>query len=570
MEQTKQPLLRILISLLLAVTLVVIFCIPSNIAHANDAESRTNSNGQNAIDINHTTDASSTSTFNSAAQQTTTENNNGNSGNTNSDSNQPEDSTTSPEVTPTVGAPSIRSLNPSYNAITITWTQSDNAQKYVIYRSTKKTSGYKAIKTISNPKTISYKNSGLTLGKTYYYKVYAYNKTACKQSAVKSARVQPAKITTCTVKSQDYRTVKVSWNKASGASGYYLYQSTKKNGTYKKVGTLKKRNATSYKVTGLSSGKTYYYKVCAFKTAHGKTYCGPQSVAVAGKALPQKVTVTKAKHSSGKANLTWKTVSGASGYEIYRSASKTSGFSKVKTIAKSTKTWKNSGLSRGKTYYYKVRAFRTVKGKKVYGSFSSIKPVTIPLNTWDKLLNTYRADKAVNQLVFFKYQGGSKATVYVYDKRGTDWKQVLKCNGCVGQKGINKVREGDRKTPTGTFGILGAFGIKAKPTTSLPYTKVNKYLYWCGDKKYYNQLIDVRKQPHTCNGEHLIDYKGVYDYGLFLDFNPQKTYKKGSAIFMHCSGSYGYTGGCVAVSKSNMIKVLELLEPGAKVCIYPA
>ncbi len=570
--------------LLLSLVLIAVPCTPSQISFANDFETTTidAANGANttkAVDtdtnLNVGVDNAVESSFldNSTSENTSTSDNTNTDKNTSSNDETDENTSNNDstyEAEPTIDATSIQSLKPAYNSITITWKKAANAQKYVIYRSTKKSSGYKAIKTITNPKTLSYKDSGLTLGKTYYYKVRAYYKSTYQQSTVKSARVQPAQITTCTVKSQNYQTVKVSWNKVAGAQGYYVYRSTSLKGTYKKVGTIKKGSTTSYKNTKLTSGETYYYKVSAYRSAKGKKYCGSKSVAVAGKAQPNKVTVTKASHSSGKVALSWKTVSGASGYEIYRSTSKSSGYTKVKTATKSTKSWKNSGLGRGKTYYYKIRAYRTVKGKKVYGSFSSVKSVAVPLNRWDKLLNTYRTNSSVNQLIFVKYSSGSKATVYVYNKQGSSWKNVLKCQGYVGQNGINKVKEGDRKTPTGTFGILGAFGIKAKPTTSLPYTKVNKYLYWCGDKKYYNQLIDVREHPHTCHGEHLIDYKGVYDYGLFLDYNPSKTYKKGSAIFMHCSGSYGYTGGCVAVSQSNMLKVLKVLEPGAKICIYPA
>ncbi len=58
------------------------------------------------------------------------------------------------------------------------------------------------------------------------------------------------------------------------------------------------------------------------------------------------------------------------------------------------------------------------------------------------------------------------------------------------------------------------------------YTKVNKDLHWCGEKKHCNQLIGIRKHPHKCQGEHLIDYKGTCNYGLFLDFDSEKTYKK--------------------------------------------
>ena len=103
----------------------------------------------------------------------------------------------------------------------------------------------------------------------------------------------------------------------------------------------------------------------------------------------------------------------------------------------------------------------------------------------------------------------------------------------------------------------------------MPYVKVNPYLYWCADESYYNQLIDIREHPHSCNGEHLIDYDYVYDYGMFLDFNSENTYLGGSAIFLHCKGSYSYTGGCIAVDYDNMIRIIQTAHPGTKICIYP-
>ena len=70
---------------------------------------------------------------------------------------------------------------------------------------------------------------------------------------------------------------KLSWTKVSGAKGYELYRATSKNGTYKKVATTSK---TSYQDKKLSSKKTYYYKVRAYKTSGGNTIEGKLTVAV--------------------------------------------------------------------------------------------------------------------------------------------------------------------------------------------------------------------------------------------------------------------------------------------------
>lgn len=71
---------------------------------------------------------------------------------------------------------------------------------------------------------------------------------------------------------QDGGKIKLTWNKAFGATGYIVYRSTSKNGTYKKVATVKGK--TTYTNTGLTKGKTYYYKVKPYwtssKTCYGK------------------------------------------------------------------------------------------------------------------------------------------------------------------------------------------------------------------------------------------------------------------------------------------------------------
>ena len=195
-------------------------------------------------------------------------------------------------------------------------------------------------------------------------------------------------------------------------------------------------------------------------------------------------------------------------------------------------------------------------------------PLQKPKNKWEALLLKYKGNKKVNDLIFVKYKGSSKAEVLYYKKKSGTWKKMLSCKGYVGKKGINKKKEGDKKTPTGTFCITGAFGIKQNPGAKISYTKVTSSLYWCGDKKYYNQLVDVKKKPHKCSGEHLIRYKGYYDYGLFLDFNKEGKFKKGSAIFMHCKKKNSYTAGCIAVSKTSMKKIIQNIDKGTKICIY--
>ena len=188
---------------------------------------------------------------------------------------------------------------------------------------------------------------------------------------------------------------------------------------------------------------------------------------------------------------------------------------------------------------------------------------------WKNILNKYRYNKKVNHLVFVRYSGRNNTTLTLY-RKGKDniWYQVLHCKAYVGQNGIDKVKEGDRKTPTGTFSLETPFGIQKNPGSKMKYTKVNSNHYWCGDKKNYNKMINIKTVPHKCRGEHLINYTKQYAYAMNIGYNKAGKYKKGSAIFLHCYGYNNYTLGCVAVSKSNMKKIIQTCSPGTRICIY--
>ena len=176
-----------------------------------------------------------------------------------------------------------------------------------------------------------------------------------------------------------------------------------------------------------------------------------------------------------------------------------------------------------------------------------------------------------DQIVLVEYQSGSKATLSIHEKQGGTWKELYSCTAYVGKNGIGKTKEGDKRTPTGTFNLTTPFGIKADPGANLPYTQVTKYHYWCGTSgsEYYNQLIDTRvtDRARTSSDEYLISYVPEYNYCMFIDYNASGEAGKGSCIFLHCTGKNSSTGGCVAVPESVMKKIVQWVRPGAKIVI---
>ena len=275
----------------------------------------------------------------------------------------------------------VKAKSNSYNSNIITWSKVNNVDGYEIYRATSKTGTYSLNKTVTSGSTLSYSNTGLTTGKTYYYKVRAYKVVDGKKQYGDFSQVVSSspKLSSTTAKSASaaYNSNKVTWSKVSGASGYEVYRATSKTGTYSLNKTVTSGSTLSYSNTGLTTGKTYYYKVRSYKLVDGKKVYSNYSdiVSASPKLFTPSVTLSK---GTKKATVKWKKISGASGYEIYRSNSKSGTYSKVKSISRgSTTSYTNSGLTSKKGYYYKIRAYKTVNGKKVYSSYSSIKSIKV-------------------------------------------------------------------------------------------------------------------------------------------------------------------------------------------------
>ena len=104
-------------------------------------------------------------------------------------------------------------------------------------------------------------------------------------------------------------------------------------------------------------------------------YSGTKSINF--KIVPRKASLKSVKRKGKSAvMLSWKKDSFVSGYDIYRSIKKSSKYKRIVSINYNTTVkYQDSKLKRGKTYYYKIRAYKYVNGKKMYGDYSQVKSV---------------------------------------------------------------------------------------------------------------------------------------------------------------------------------------------------
>ena len=182
--------------------------------------------------------------------------------------------------------------------------------------------------------------------------------------------------------------------------------------------------------------------------------------------------------------------------------------------------------------------------------------------------------KTAKQLFVVAGVGKTTAWVSMHEKDADgNWRMLMTTPGFLGKEGMDKTKEGDAKTPNGTFHFTAAFGIAPDPGCAIPYKQVDNNIYWSGDARpgmNYNQMVDIREFPglNTEDSEHIIDYDPHYTYAMNISYNEDGTPGLGSAIFLHCFGPYKpYTGGCVAIPVENMRFVMQNVRPDCVIVI---
>lgn len=171
--------------------------------------------------------------------------------------------------------------------------------------------------------------------------------------------------------------VTLTWNKQIAANGYEVFKydaSSKKYVLYKNITNP---NTNTCKVTGLASNKKYNFKVRAYQIDDSEKTYAPFGAVVSQYTSIAKPKLNSAKSTSKKKiKASWSKVGGASGYQVmwstYKNFSKNYKTKSVK--AKYSSKTVTTAQSK-KTYYVRVRAYKTINGKKVYSQWSSTKKV---------------------------------------------------------------------------------------------------------------------------------------------------------------------------------------------------
>ena len=264
-----------------------------------------------------------------------------------------------------VAAPMIK-ITTSAGKPQISWNAVDGATKYWIYRST----DGKTFKYYDSTTKTSYTNKSTSIGTTYYYKVKAVKTVdgtnyTSDLSGAKSILCKPAAPTVSIYRTNGKPQLK--WSAVTGATKYWIYRSTDGK-TFKYYDSTTK---TSYTNSGAATGKKYYYRVKAVAVVNGTNVTSANSNTKSLMTTLAKPTVSITT-SNGMPKITWKAVTGADKYYVYRSTD-----GKIFRYYDSTTmlSYTNTGAKKNTKYYYKVKAIcsANTNANSAYSAVVSIK-----------------------------------------------------------------------------------------------------------------------------------------------------------------------------------------------------
>ena len=312
------------------------------------------------------------------------------------------------------------------SSVQLTWSKATGATGYALYRSDSINGVFKKVKTTT---ALSISNSGLTKGEAYYFRIVPYRTVngvdiEGRPTAVKGIRMLDKPVIT-SIEQTASKTLTLTWTEVPMAAFYRIYRSEGQNGEF----TLLKKvtDSTTATSVNLTQDKWYYYTVEAGIDEDNTTYYSLQSNASGSYVTSMEKTEisTSVQTSPTSVTVSWKKVSGASGYELLRSSSEDGEYTSLKILTATSFTDKE--LTQGQTYYYKVRPYKVVSGISVFGMKSNAAGIrmlgavnlTALERTASKRVDLYW-EPVANASSYMIFRSDSKDGTYAFLKGTTD------------------------------------------------------------------------------------------------------------------------------------------------------
>ena len=176
--------------------------------------------------------------------------------------------------------------------------------------------------------------------------------------------------------------------------------------------------------------------------------------------------------------------------------------------------------------------------------------------------------------VVSEHRTATQASLRLWTKVRGCWRPAAPARSAwVGQRGISMLgrkREGDRTTPSGSFGLGRiVYGVAPDPGVRFRYRRVSCGDWWVEDPRspYYNRFRRTpcgSRPPFRITSGDLSESPTAYRHFAFIRYNADPVVPgRGSGIFLHASTGRP-TLGCVSLPLSQLVATLRWLRPSAE------
>ncbi len=239
-----------------------------------------------------------------------------------------------------------------YAGVSVKWEKVEGADSYYVYR---KVSGgsYKLLQ--KGVTELKFTDTTAVSGKTYIYAVRSYKKGHFSSYGAAKEH-QHLSRPALTAKAASKTSIKLTWDAVTGAQSYIIYVKNDA-GELKKFTTVKN---TSYTASNLVFGKKYSFAVRAVGSLNNSTKSAVKSATPTFPAMNCTLTLVPGKG----VKVSWKAVTGAASYRVYR-RTENGEWKLLKTTT--SKSYTDTSGRSGVTYYYTVRAYELADAKGTAG-----------------------------------------------------------------------------------------------------------------------------------------------------------------------------------------------------------
>lgn len=316
---------------------------------------------------------------------------------------------TTPKLTPSSPSTSVYPV--------IKWSKVEGCQGYIVYRkggSLNDSTKWKQIAKVTNPSTLAYTDKTATSPDwKYTYTIRAYY--GSYKSSYDSTGVDYEYVTAPVLKSASsvYGGIKITWLDTNTIDKkFYIYRKATGEKKWTRIGTSKTTSFIDKKTT---NGVTYTYTVRTASSTNASSY-DTKGISTMYITTPElsKISIDK----KGKINVSWKAVSGAKGYFVYRRVNDAASWTRVAKITNpKTLTYSDTSQKKsGEKFTYTVRAFNGSYASYFVTSGISTMFLTMPTV---ELKNDYTPESGSCVKVSWNAITGAKG-YRVYRKASTD------------------------------------------------------------------------------------------------------------------------------------------------------